>query len=62
MSDEAMPQDQKAGYLVIRLKPGEGFVVADTVEVWLSSLTPGNHGSAQIAVKAPKELKIRRVK
>ena len=62
MSDEAKPQEPKAGYLVIRLKPGEGFVVADTIEVWLSSITPGNQGSAQIAVKAPKDLKIRRVK
>ena len=52
--------EAKGGYLVLRLRLGEGFVVADLVEVRVAS--PKGSGDVHLAIRAPKEMKIRRLK
>lgn len=52
--------DQKAGYLIIRLKPREGVMIKDQIEVRLASID--RRGEAQIAIRAPKDYTIRKVK
>jgi sRNA-binding carbon storage regulator CsrA len=54
-------EEKKAGYLVLRLKPGEGFVLGDTIEIRLSRCAD-DYRAADVAIKAPKEVLIRRVK
>ena len=55
------PEERKAGYLVMRLKPGEGVLIADEIEIRIA--TPvGKTSDTQIAIRAPKHLAIRRVK
>lgn len=50
----------KAGYLVMRLKPGEGVMVFDCIEVRLSIIK--SMGEAQIAIRAPKDFLIRKLR
>lgn len=53
----------KAGYLVMRLRPGEGFTVNQEIEVRVAHKAecPICKGETQVAIKAPKEQPIRRV-
>ena len=57
--DDQKPE-VKAGYLVMRLKPGEGVIIFDSIEVRLSCIK--SIGEAQIAIRAPKEILIRKVR
>jgi sRNA-binding carbon storage regulator CsrA len=50
----------KAGYLVIRLKPGWGVMVNNIVEVRVSTIR--SMGEVHIAIRAPKDMPIRKVK
>lgn len=50
----------KAGYLVIRLKPGLGVMISDLVEIRLNCIK--SMGEAQIAIRAPKEMLIRKIR
>jgi sRNA-binding carbon storage regulator CsrA len=58
---KAIDVEQKAGYLVLRLKPGAGAIIMECIEIRLASVS-GSGNEAQIAIKAPKEIKIRRIK
>lgn len=65
MQDDQNRKDNKqpevrAGYLVMRLKTGEGVMVSDLVEIRINLIK--TLGEAQIAIKAPKDLVIRKVK
>lgn len=60
--DKPKDSEVKAGYLVIRLKPGEGVLIYDCIEVRLAtSIGRHNQGEAQIAIRAPKEMRIRKL-
>jgi sRNA-binding carbon storage regulator CsrA len=50
----------KAGYLVMRLKPGEGVMIFDSIEVRLSCIK--TMGEAQVAIRAPKDFIIRKLR
>lgn len=52
----------KAGYLVLRLKIGEGALVGENIEVRLANISTDKKNEAQIAIKAPKEVPIKRLK
>lgn len=49
--------EQKLGYLVLRLKEGEGLNIEPGIEIRLCKLSP-NQNEATIAIKAPKDQKI----
>jgi len=49
----------KAGYLVTRLKTGEGLVIGADIEIRIVSTQSAD---TNIAVKAPKHLQIRKVR
>lgn len=56
-------KEPKAGYMVLRLRPGEGLIIGE-IEIRIS-LVNGRadpKADAQIAVRAPKNLLIRRVR
>lgn len=50
----------KAGYLVVRVKPGEGVMISDFVEIRLSSIKTPHE--AQIAIRAPRDMEIRKIR
>lgn len=64
MTEEIKPtsENAKAGYLIMRLKPREGVVIGTDVEVRLVSPGNGKEQDAEIAIKAPKEIRIRKVR
>lgn len=60
--EENGKEELKAGYLIMRLKPGEGVMVMECIEVRLISVGTSRYLEAQIAVKAPKDILIRRLR
>lgn len=50
----------KAGYLVMRLRPGEGVQIFDSIEIRLSMIK--SLGEAQVAIRAPRDYRIRKLK
>lgn len=54
--------DKKAGFLVLRLRPGEGLMIFECIEIRLTSVGRGEPRQAEIAVRAPKDYLIRRLK
>lgn len=58
-SNEDAKPEAKAGYLILRLRIGDGVVIADNIEVRLSSRR--GH-EIQVAFRAPKHVPIRRVR
>lgn len=50
----------KAGYLVMRLKPGEGVMIFGSIEVRLSCIK--TLGEAQVAIRAPKDMLIKKLR
>lgn len=61
-SIEGEKPEERAGYLVMRLRPGEGLVISDDIEVRLASVSTRKMGEAHLAIRAPKSIRIRRVK
>lgn len=53
--------EEKAGYLVLRLKPGEGVMVDDSVEMRVASVS-NRKGEVHIAIRAPRSMQIRRLR
>ena len=53
--------EQKAGYLILRIKPREGLVIMEQIEVRLASIDR-ERGEVNLAIRAPKDFTIRKVK
>lgn len=51
-------EKSKNGWLVLKLKPRDGFLIGDEIEVSVSAISPGDQ--VAIAIRAPKGLKILR--
>ena len=54
--------DPKAGWLVLRVKPGEGIIIGNAVEIRLATINNRTIGDVKMAIKAPRDIQIRRVK
>lgn len=52
--------EKKAGYLVLRLKQGDGIIISDTVEIRICEQR--NKKETAIAIRAPKDIHIKRIK
>jgi hypothetical protein len=50
-------EDPKSGYLVLKLKTGEGITINHEIEILLRGTS---RGKAHIAVRAPKSIPIKR--
>jgi hypothetical protein len=60
--DAESPGTDRNGWLVLRIKPREGFTVDNHVEVRLTTVNNQPIGQVKIAIKAPRSIRIRRVK
>ena len=58
--DKDSLEEEKAGYLVLRIKTGCGLVINDIIEVRISAIK--TLGEVEVAVRAPKKMPIRRVR
>lgn len=54
------PQVTKAGYLVLRLRQGDGVFIHESIEIRIAQIKV--LGEVQIAIRAPKEIQIRKVR
>lgn len=58
--DEEKKEEEKGGYLVRKLKSGEGVLIADQIEIRLCEVSRDLTG-AQIAIRAPRKYIIRKL-
>lgn len=61
-SQKDSESQEGGGWLVLRIKPGEGVVLGNGVELRLATINNHHQGDVKVAVRAPREITIRRVK
>jgi hypothetical protein len=57
---EPAEPERKAGYLITRLRPGEGVIIDSNIEVRIAIKNQAE--ITLLAIRAPKNLQIRKVK
>ena len=53
-----VPKEPQPGYLILKMKDGQGVMVSDDVEI---RLCQARNNKADIAIRAPRHKRIRRI-
>lgn len=60
--EDEKPKEQRGGYLVVRMVQGDGIIVDGDIEIRIARIRTNGGLDVQLAVKAPKEYQIKRVR